>query len=481
MATVTLTIDGQQVEAPEGSSILNAADAAGIYIPRLCYHPDLGPVDRMSWKDAVNQVQNRIEGGEPAAENGEEAHCGLCLVAIADRSEPVRSCDTAIQAGLVVITDTDDVKRRRQQALANLLADHPHACLTCAQKEGCSRTDCSSNVPVEERCCVLLGRCELEKVADYIGIPGNTRKYVPDNRARTDSDPLYLRDYELCIGCLRCVRICESLQGKEILATTWKDDRAWVGTTTGVGLIEAECRFCGACVEICPTGALRDKEGVPAVRHDSLLPCISHCPAGINIPRYLKAVAEGRYREALEIIRASVPFPGILGYVCFHPCEDTCRRGEIDQPVAICDLKRFVADSEVDALSDLIQTRPATGRKVSVIGTGPSGLTAAFYLSVLGHKVSLYDRESEPGGMMRYGIPDYRLPPDVLDREIRILSRLNVAFNMNHRFETDDPVEELRTAGADAVLVAIGASVSKTLPLENADLEGVQTALDFLR
>ncbi|MEW5994060.1 MAG: 2Fe-2S iron-sulfur cluster-binding protein, partial [Candidatus Zixiibacteriota bacterium] len=164
MATLTLTIDGQSVQCPTGSTILTAADAAGIYIPRMCYHPDLPPVDEVIWADAVYQAETRIVGDKPGIRAGEEAHCNLCLVEVEGQPELVNSCVAPAEDGLVVRTDTREVIQRRKQALAKLLADHPHTCLTCAQKEGCSRTDCSTNVPVEERCCVLLGRCELEKV-----------------------------------------------------------------------------------------------------------------------------------------------------------------------------------------------------------------------------------------------------------------------------------------------------------------------------
>ncbi|MCK4656176.1 MAG: (2Fe-2S)-binding protein, partial [candidate division Zixibacteria bacterium] len=213
MATLTLTIDGQSIECPEGSTILQAADAAGIYIPRMCHHPDLPPINEVTWVDSICQVETEITGEKPGEEAGKEARCNLCLVEVEGQAEPVNSCITPAENGLIVRTDTEDVILKRKQALAKLLGDHPHACLTCAQKEGCSRTDCSSNVPVDERCCVLLGHCELEKISDYIGIPNDTNKYVPQQLPSTKSDPLFVRDYNLCIGCLRCVRVCSKIHG----------------------------------------------------------------------------------------------------------------------------------------------------------------------------------------------------------------------------------------------------------------------------
>jgi NADH dehydrogenase/NADH:ubiquinone oxidoreductase subunit G len=266
MATLTLTIDGQSIECSEGSTVLQAADAAGIYIPRMCYHPDLSPISEVTLVDSVCQVETGITGEKSGESVGKEAQCNLCLVEVEGQAESVNSCITPAENGLIVRTDTEDVIRRRKQALAKLLGDHPHACLTCAQKEGCSRTDCSSNVPVDERCCVLLGHCELEKVSDYIGIPNDTHKYIPQQLPSTGSDPLFIRDYNLCIGCLRCVRVCSRIHGLDILGAIWKDNRALVGTLAGAELKKAQCRFCGACVEVCPTGALLDKEDVPAVR-----------------------------------------------------------------------------------------------------------------------------------------------------------------------------------------------------------------------
>ncbi len=392
MSKLTLTIDGQTIECPPGNTILEAADEAGVYIPRLCYHPDLAPANTVIWAETVHQGDRIIEGDKPGGKAGEEAHCNLCLVEIESQPQPVNSCQTQATAGMVVHTDTPQVIQLRQKALSKILADHPHACLTCAQKEGCSRTDCSSNVPTDERCCVLLGRCELEKVSGFIGIPGDTPKYVPRHRPVIKDDPLFDRDFNLCIGCLRCVRVCTDVRGADVLGAVWKDGRAWVGTRTGEGLQEAQCRFCGACIEVCSTGALLDKETAGTVRRDAPLPCVANCPAGIDIPRYVRLIALGRDREAVELIRSRVPFPAILGYVCFHPCEDTCRRNDLDQPVAICALKRFAAEAVAGEEYLLPEKAPASGKKIAIIGSGPAGLTAAYYLAIAGHRVELFEQ-----------------------------------------------------------------------------------------
>jgi len=481
METVNLTIDGLSVGCPAGTSILEAAQAAGIYIPRMCHHPDLSPLGEMSWAAAVHQVENLIEGERTGVRAGDEAHCGLCLVEVAGQSELINSCHTPVENGLAVNTGTEAVIRQRRQALSRILADHPHACLTCAQKAGCSRTVCSMNVPVEERCCSLLGDCELEKVSDYIGIPDYTPRYVPQHRVKTINDPLFDRDFNLCIGCTRCVRICQAVQDVDVLGAVWKEGRVWIGTLDGGDLKEAQCRFCGACVEICPTGALLDKEGVQPVRCDLELPCVAHCPAGIDIPRYLAAIAAGQDKEALRIIRDRVPFPGILGYTCFRPCEAACRRGDVDQPVAICALKRYVADNETDTSLSSIAKCSDTGKKVAIVGSGPAGSTAAYYLRVLGHQVDVFERESRPGGMLRYGIPDYRLPKEVLDREMELLNARGVNFHLNYDFDNEPWLEHLRSRKFDAVLVAVGMSNGKSLSIENSDLPGIYPALEFLK
>ncbi len=481
MSGLKITIDERSIECLEGQSILEAADEAGIYIPRLCYHPDLRAAGEISLSKKVFQHEIEISGDKSDIEAGETAHCNLCLVEIEGQGEPVRSCDTVIKNNLVIHTRSKEIIQRRQKALSEILADHPHACLTCAQKEGCSRTDCSANVPVEERCCVLLGRCELEKVSDYIGIPGYTPRYVPKSNPVPKDEPLFIRDYNLCIGCSRCVRICQKVQGADILGAVVQNDTLSVGTTGGPKLIEAECRFCTACVEVCPTGTLLDKENVPKIRSDAPVPCASFCPAGIDIPNYLQAIAAGEHKKALDIIRDSVPFPEILGYVCFHPCEENCRRGEIDSPVSICALKRFAADTNIDSNEFWPEKTPDTNKKIAVIGSGPAGLSAAFYLATYGHQVEIYERAEKPGGMLRYGIPDYRLPSDVLERDIAILEKLGVTFNLNYKFGGPNYIDKLKSDRYDSILIAAGASKSKNLQIENSDIEGVYPGLEFLR
>ncbi|KPL05998.1 hypothetical protein AMJ86_10130, partial [bacterium SM23_57] len=216
-SSLVINIDGSSISCADGMTILEAADNAEIYIPRLCHHPDLPPSKDVIWAKAIWQGNTQIVSERVEVPAGDDAHCNLCLVEVEGEPEPVNSCVTPVEDGMVIRTDTPEVVQQRKQALAKILADHPHACYTCAQREGCSRTDCSTNVPVEERCCILLGRCELGKVCDFVGILDSTQKYLPKNRPIIKEDPLFDRDYNLCIGCLRCVRACNDLRGAEVL------------------------------------------------------------------------------------------------------------------------------------------------------------------------------------------------------------------------------------------------------------------------
>jgi NADPH-dependent glutamate synthase beta subunit-like oxidoreductase len=161
-----------------------------------------------------------------------------------------------------------------------------------------------------------------------------------------------------------------------------------------------------------------DKAVRPGKKAEDLVPCKEACPAHIDVPGYLRLVAAGKRDEANAVIREKVPFPGILGRVCIHPCEEKCRRGELNEPISICALKRYAADGERGLWKKNSKIAPDAGKKVAVIGSGPAGLTASFYLRKRGYSVSIFEARSKTGGMMRYGIPRYRLPDDLLDKEI---------------------------------------------------------------
>ncbi|MFQ5851170.1 MAG: FAD-dependent oxidoreductase [Candidatus Binatia bacterium] len=478
MSQVALTIDGAQVTARSGASLIEAARDAGIYIPGLCSHPSL---PRARGKVGLPAVWRDGEIVRGATSGSMEFHgCGLCLVELG--GELVPACSTSAREGLEVGSETPKVRAKRQDRMAKILADHPHACLICPNREGCDRIACSFNVPVPERCCAKFSNCELRRVADYIGIKSDTPRYVFRPLPVIRDDPLFTRDYNLCIGCTRCVRVCADVRGVGALGFAITDSRVEVGTVAP-SLGGSGCKFCTACVEVCPTGALMDKPteiSVGPAKEETLVPCRAACPAGINVPRYVRLIAEGRCDEALAVIRENVPFPSVLGYVCFHPCESVCRRGRVSEPVSICRLKRFAA--EHGRRHDQVAAVSNTGKKVAVVGSGPAGLTAAYYLRGKGHSVIVLEAASEPGGMLRHGIPQYRVPRQVVRREIdEILAggielRASTSVGPAHGLS----LEKIR-GQYDAVFLAVGAQMSKRIRVEGSELRGVLWGLDFLR
>jgi NADPH-dependent glutamate synthase beta subunit-like oxidoreductase len=277
------------------------------------------------------------------------------------------------------------------------------------------------------------------------------------------------------------VRACRDLRRVEAIGFVYDDKRQIQVGSLGPSLGESGCRYCTACVEVCPTGALTDKSVRPGKRAEDLVPCREACPAHIDIPVYLRLVAEGRRDEANAVIREKVPFPGVLGRVCTHPCEKACRRGEVNDPVSICALKRYAADGDRGLWKQRGgKVAPDTGKRVAVVGAGPGGLTAAFYLRKAGHAVTVFEAREKAGGMMRYGIPRYRLPADILDREVREILEIGIDFRPGQSLGRGFTLEKLRKDGFDAVFLATGAQLSRRIPLEGSDLPDVLWGVDFL-
>jgi len=477
MDAVTLFINDTKIQAVKGSSILEAARKNDIYIPSLCYHPDLTSPRKVKAINIICRGDEQMVGDIPEKEfDG----CNLCLVEVEGQPELVPACDTVITDGMKVCTDTERVREARREKLMLILAKHPHACLICAQKEGCTREPCPTNVPVAERCCPKLGNCELEKVAEYIGIREDTPRYVPQNLPVIKDDPLFTRDYNICVGCTRCVRVCQDLRGVKALGFVYKDGEVFVGTVAPT-LKESSCKFCGACIEVCPTGALTDKKLKAGEREVSLIPCKFSCPAEIDVPRYTHLIAQGRYAEAAAVIREKVPFPSVLGHACAHPCESECRRGQIDETVSICALKRFVVDHDTKMWKGRVKIAPRTGKHIAIVGSGPAGLTAAYYLAKLGHSVTIFEGMPELGGMMRYGVQEYRLPEAVFEKDLEDIMNLDLEVKTNTLIGKDFTLKQLKDKGFDAILVATGLPLSRKLRVEGIDFHGVLGGLDFLR
>lgn len=471
MDSIKIFINGAEVRCNRGDTVLNAALDNEIYIPHICYHPVLPVSEGYRPHDVVFRGGLEIRGDSDEEFEG----CRLCLVRVEGKDGLVKSCNTGVFEGMKVITTDDEINEVRKEKLSRILERHPHNCLLCAQREGCSRTQCSSNVAEMERCCERLGNCELQKVSEFVGIRTDLPKYIHRNLPKFEDDPIYTRDYNLCIGCLRCVRACNEMREVGALGFVRRGGEIIVGTRAST-LADSGCRYCTACVEVCPTGALLDKDLKAGGKNEALVPCKFTCPAGIDIPEYLRYTAMGRFDIALEIIRERVPFPNSLGHICFHPCESVCKREKVNSPIAICDIKRFVAANDNGKWTAKLKKKERTGKKVAVIGAGPGGLTVAYFLVLKGHSVEVFEKETKAGGMMRYAIPEYRLPMSILDDDLRYIWSVGVKFRGDSRMNVTDLVGKY-----NAVVIASGNPLSRKMSLDGSETKGVLWGLDFLQ
>ncbi len=220
-----------------------------------------------------------------------------------------------------------------------------------------------------------------------------------------------------------------------------------------------------------------------------LPPCQNKCPSHIDIPGFLKANAEANWTESARIFKRTIPFPSILGRVCPAPCEEHCRRDEVDEAIAIRDSHRYAGDQVLRAMLDEnvdppipFELQPKTGRRVAVVGSGPAGMSAAYYLLIAGHDVTVFERDPAPGGMLRYGIPQYRLPKvEVLEAEYESVTRLGARIVCDQGLGRDFSLDDLQNQGYDAVVVAIGCYNTNKLGVPGEDAEGVFDGLDYLR
>ena len=212
-----------------------------------------------------------------------------------------------------------------------------------------------------------------------------------------------------------------------------------------------------------------------------LSPCQNACPAGVNVPGYIALIAAGRVRDAYNLIRQENPFPSICGRVCTHPCESKCRRAQLDEPIAIADLKRYAADFVLNSGEPFMSlVFQKNGKSVAIIGAGPSGLTCGYYLSRLGYTVDIYEEKSVAGGILAYGIPEYRLPKEALSKEINSITQSGINIIYNTKVGTDITFNELKSK-YNAVYIATGTQLSRKIGIEGEEKSGVYHGLDFLR
>jgi formate dehydrogenase major subunit len=215
---------------------------------------------------------------------------------------------------------------------------------------------------------------------------------------------------------------------------------------------------------------------------DCIAPCKLACPAGIDVQGYIGLIANGEYQEALKLIKKSNPLPVVIGRVCPRFCETKCRRNLLEGPVAINALKRFVADYDLNNGTPYVpEVKPATGHKVAIIGGGPAGLSAAYYLALEGHEVTILESSPELGGMLRYGIPEYRLPKAVLDKEIKSITDLCHEIRCNVCLGQDFTIDSLKDDDYEAIFLALGAQASQKMKVEGEDLPGILSGIEFLR
>ena len=423
---ISLTIDGKKIETENGKTVLEAALKSGIYIPSLCYHPDISPVGA----------------------------CRLCIVEIEGFKGYPASCTTKVREGMSVRTDTSEIRELRKNIIWLILSEYPEKINKSSQ---------------------------LWKVAEWIGLKQMLQGFSPVSRNLPviSDEPLFVRDMNKCILCGRCVRMCREIRETGAIGLVNRGVDTMVGTSFGLPIKESGCKFCLGCVEVCPSGALADTEEFDEdSREKKLLPCKNTCPAGIDIPRYVGLIANGRFQDALEVIREKVPFPAVLGYVCHHPCEEECRRSELNEPIAIKALKQFAAGRDSGRWQSKIKSAPETGKKAAIVGSGPAGLTAAWFLRICGHSVTVFESLPEAGGMMRMGIPKYRLPEEVLNKEIKNIENAGVKINTGIRIES---IDELYQQGFDAVFLAPGASEGVKMGIPGEDYPQVLDGISVLR
>ncbi len=320
-------------------------------------------------------------------------------------------------------------------------------------------------------------------------------------KKRINASPIGLCPVDMLLNYLRichaqsCGKCSPCRIGLWHLGEMLETIRNGTGTMETIDLIEKTARMINETAD-CAIGyeaANMVLEGLDGFRKDmeehiqrgrclygieQAIPCTAVCPAHVDVPGYIALVKAGRYKEAVRLIRKDNPFPAVCGYVCEHPCEKRCRRTMVDDAVNICGIKRYAVDHAGDI--PVPQREESTGKTVAIIGGGPGGLTAAYFLTLMGHDVTVYEQRHHLGGMLRYGIPDYRLPNEILDQDIQYILDSGVNVELGINVGEDITIDELK-AKYDAVYMSIGAHDDKKLGMEGEDAPNVVSAVEMLR
>jgi len=366
---------------------------------------------------------------------------------------------------------------------------------------GCGYAGCSACAEAivageaEANACVVGQTETANAVAAYLGLPSvGTEPKISNHECQGGTRATRKFDYSGFDDCRAAARFfggqIECPNGCLGLGTCMRACKFGAITMGPVGLPVFDpdrCVGCGTCARVCPKGIISIISETTKILHwnqydECLAPCRQRCPAQINIPKYIQHIKHGQYAEALATIKERNPMPLSIGRVCPEPCATKCRRQLNDEPVAINYLKRFVADWEMTQPERLpIPCAPDTGHRVAIVGGGPAGLSAAFYLRRLGHSVTILERMPELGGMLRYGIPEYRLPKRVLDWEIEGILSLGVEVRHGVEFGRDVTADYLRADGFEAVFLGVGAWGERKLGIEGSDLKGVESGIGWLQ
>ena len=423
MDKVKLRIDNVRVETEVGVTVLEAARKKGIYIPSLCSRPGLP---------------------RPLG------NCRVCVVQIEGRGL-ASSCSTPVAPEMTVYSNVPLVQEIRRHILRAVLSPLPAP---------------------------RLKHPDLARLAEYVGVKeGDLPEYVPRSIPMDWEGAAVELDRRRCILCGLCVRACHELRGVGAIDFVIQGGKLVIGPSRGSSLKDAACRFCGACIEVCPTGALTEKDGDGESHKAGIVPCTHACPAQVDVPRYVHLVAQRRFAEAAAVVREKIPLLGTVGRVCLHPCEEECRRAHLNEAISIAGLKRVCGERDAGIWRSSSKVAASTGKRVAIVGSGPAGLTAGFYLAKLGHSATVLEALPEAGGMMRVGIPPYRLPREVLYSDIKEIGRVGIEIKTGAKVES---LDGLFAQGYDAVFLGIGAHKGIRMGISGEERPGVRDCISFL-